>query len=138
MLISEGTFEEEKTSAVRINRKWRADMSELVALDKLERELQDFAPAALRAEPLEQPITQVKSFGELPTRELDTLIRETEEQIAKLKGDAQAVRDIYSKHTARITRDLKLLQEVVKLGANTLKDLRDQCHGLNSTDKEQV
>lgn len=116
-------------------------LKEVIALDKLERVIsrelpEHFAPAIQRAEPLEEPIEKVQSFAELPTKELDTMIRETEEEIARLKGDAQAVRDIYMKHTARITRDLRRLQDVVKLGANTLKDLREQCSGLHSDEKQ--
>lgn len=99
-----------------------------------------YAPPDLREDPTLQ---QIKSFGELPTKEIDEIIATAESELATLKRDAQAVRDMYVKHTTRIASDIKRLQEGVKLSMETMKNLRQQCAALDSphqpdTDNEKV
>ena len=72
-------------------------------------------------------VEQVLQFGDLPTKELDDIIAAAENEIAALKADAQAIRDMYSKHTQRVVADVKHLQSEVKLSMNLMKELRKQC-----------
>ena len=86
----------------------------------------DYAPPRVREES-QVLVKQVETFGELPTKELDDIVAAAEAEIAALKRDAQAVRDMYVKHTQRIAADIKRLQEGVRLSMDTMKALREQC-----------
>lgn len=91
---------------------------------------EEYAPRSLRNQLGQQsnlPVTQIMSFGELPTKELDEIVAAAEAEIARLKADAQAVRDLYTKHTSRIAADIKRLQEGVRLSMKTMEALRAQC-----------
>ena len=69
------------------------------------------------------PVHQIRTFGELPMRELDDIIAAAEAEIALLKKDAQAIRDMYVKHTNRIADDIRRLDEGVRLSMETMKQL---------------
>ena len=84
-----------------------------------------------------EPAHQIRTFGELPTRELDDIIAAAEAEIALLKKDAQAIRDMYVKHTNRIADDIRRLQEGVRLSMETMKQLRDQCTALDEPQRER-
>ena len=96
----------------------------------------DYAPPALRGAPT-PPMEQVKTFAELPTKELDEIVTAAEAEIAELKRDAQAVRDMYTKHTQRITADIERLREGVRLSMETMEALRVQCLKLDATGGEE-
>ena len=88
-----------------------------------------FAPPGMRG--LEEPVRQVKTFGELPTAEIDDMIASAEANIAELKNQAQQVRDIYVRYTNKIVEDINRLQQGVKLSMDALKTLGEQCQNLN-------
>jgi hypothetical protein len=88
--------------------------------------IEDYAPRKQL-----EPAMQIKSFGDLPTKELDEIISAAEAEIAALKLDAQAIRDTYVKNTNRIIADIKRLQEGVRMSMETMKQLREQCRQLN-------
>lgn len=90
----------------------------------------DYAPPAVRQQQLESSVVQVKSFGELPTKEIDEMIAKAKADIAKLEEKGQAVRDVYVKHTGQIMEAIKTLQETVQLGMKTLDQLNEQCTAL--------
>jgi len=83
-------------------------------------------------EPEEPMADQVKSFGELPTRELDQIVSAAEAEIAALKLDAQAIRDMYVKHTNRVAADIDRLREGIKVSMVTLNTLRQQITDLDA------
>jgi hypothetical protein len=91
----------------------------------------DYGPPEVRAD---TSFKQILSFGELPTREIDELLSRVEAELAELKNDAQAVRDLYTKHTSRIAADIQRLQEEVRLSMQTMKTLRQQCAELDKLD----
>lgn len=91
------------------------------------RDLYGNVPAA--AEPA---IDQVERFGALPTKEIDEIVAAAEAEIANLKRDAQAVRDLYVKHTSRIAADIKRLREGVSLSMEMMGKLREQCIALDA------
>src|SRR5262245_10797886 len=77
-----------------------------------------YAPPAVREareDREEKVLAQVQKFGDLPTQELDNIVTAAEQELAALKADAQAVRDLYQKHTTRIRADLLRLREGMKL-----------------------
>lgn len=94
--------------------------------------VENFAPLAMRPRALEEPMEQVKTFGALPTKEIDEVLAAAKEQIAELEREAQSVRDMYVERTTRIVSDIKRLQEGVKLSMDTMRSLRQQCERLNS------
>lgn len=104
----------------------------VVDLERFEKEFTapdkptNYAPLANR-KAMETPMKQVLTFGDLPTKEIDDLISRTKQNIAQLEQDAQAVRDIYVKHTTRIVEELKALDERVQLSMSTLRSLKEQC-----------
>lgn len=104
----------------------------VVDMEKFEKEFtapdkpSNYAPLAKR-QAMEAPMKQVLTFGDLPTKEIDELISRTKQNIAQLEQDAQAVRDIYVKHTTRIIEEMKALDERVQLSMATLRDLKEQC-----------
>jgi hypothetical protein len=104
----------------------RIDEAE-VAVDRSARA---YAPPAIRNDQ-EAAITQVKTFGELPTRELDAIIAAAKGEIAALELDCQAIRDMYIKHTTRVAGDIKRLQDGVKAAMETMRVLREQCAQLD-------
>lgn len=87
-------------------------------------EVRAFAPPAHRQDAI---VEQVVKFGDLPTKELDDIIAAAENEIQALKSDAQAIRDMYSKHTERVVVDVKRLQGEVKLAMNLMAELRKHC-----------
>jgi hypothetical protein len=87
--------------------------------------------AANGPESAEVVIDKVESFGALPTKEIDEIVSAAEAEIANLKRDAQAVRDLYSRHTARIAADVKRLREGVRLSMEMMGQLREQCIALD-------
>lgn len=107
-------------------------------LNKIAKEIMErpeaYAPPAVR-EDQQVLVSQVMKFGDLPTKELDEIIAAAEAEIASLKRDAQAVRDMYVKHTNRIAADIRRLQEGVKLSMDTMKTLREQCAKLDVIEK---
>lgn len=100
-----------------------------VNMDKFDQAIQSYAPPAQRA--LEEPVKQVQTFGELPTKEIDEMVKAAEDQIAELKAQGQQVRDLYVRYTERLVEDLNRLQEGVKLSMEALKALKEQCQSLN-------
>jgi hypothetical protein len=99
-----------------------------------------YAPPQYRPDAI---VEQVVKFGDLPTKELDDIIAAAENEIAALKSDAQAIRDMYSKHTERVVVDVKRLQGEVKLAMTLMSELRKQCglldtnvRAANITDRE--
>src|SRR4030095_10820221 len=103
------------------------------------REISDpYAPPHIRnglngPGPAEEAVEKVEKFGDLPTKELDEIVKAAEESIADLKRDAQAVRVLYVKHTSRIAADIKRLHEGVKLSIELMDKLRAQCIQLDQT-----
>jgi hypothetical protein len=83
----------------------------------------DYGPPEVRAD---TTFKQVLSFGELPTREIDDLLARLKAEMAEFESDAQAVRDLYQKHTSRIVAGMQRLQDEVRLSMDTMKTLRDQ------------
>ena len=90
-----------------------------------------YAPPVTRNKQEEPVADQVKSFGELPTRELDEIVASAEAEIAALKADAQSIRDMYVKHTMRVAQDIERLREGIKLSMTTLHTLRTQVGALD-------
>lgn len=109
------------------------DMRDLARrLDQETDAVQSFAPPAIRnANREDVAIDQIKSFGALPTKELDEIVAAAKAEIAHLENDAQAIRDMYMKHTRRVEADIKRLQEGVKLSMETMRLLREQCAKLD-------
>ena len=70
-----------------------------------------YAPPSQRPDAIDRTIEQVHMFGDLPTKELDDIILAAENEIAALKADAQAIRDMYVKHTERVVNDVQRLSE---------------------------
>ena len=100
-----------------------------------------YAPPSQRPDAIDRTIEQVHMFGDLPTKELDDIILAAENEIAALKADAQAIRDMYVKHTERVVNDVKRLQSEVKLSMQLMHELRTQCGLLDAnaaalTDRE--
>lgn len=91
----------------------------------------NYAPPAIREESV---FDQIKSFGELPTRELDEIVSAAEDEIAALKREAQDLRDMYVRNSVRIASGIRRLQKGVKLSMETMHTLRTQCSNL---DKEK-
>jgi hypothetical protein len=101
--------------------------------------VQSFAPPAIRnAHQEEVAINQIKSFGALPTKELDEIVAAAKAEIAHLEADAQAIRDMYMKHTKRVEADIKRLQEGVKLSMETMRLLREQCAKLDEPEVQPI
>jgi len=90
-----------------------------------------YAPPAVRDRQEEPVADQVKSFGELPTTELDEIVAAAEAEVAALKADAQTIRDLYVKHTSRVARDIDRLREGIKISMTTLQTLREQVVALD-------
>jgi hypothetical protein len=116
----------------------RVDMKELVKrIEETTAVVQEFAPK--NHVPPDAPVIEhIARFGELPTKEIDDVIAAAEAEIADLKRDAQAVRDLYSKYTAKLIEDTKRLREGVRLSMETMKQLRDQCQALDDPPKFEV
>lgn len=110
------------------------ELSEKIHLDRKSNPV-DYAPPPFREDPA---ILHVKTFGELPTKELDEIMNAVEAEIEALKKEAQAVRDMYMKHTTRITSSIQRLQEGVKLSMETMGSLRAQCLKLDNGDTPEV
>jgi hypothetical protein len=107
------------------------DMARLANVIEYEQEqsrTNDYAPVAVRQ--LDVPIKQIKAFAELPTKEIDDLVRNAEEEIARLKNEAQEIRDAYVKYTELLVARVNGLTERVKLGNQAMKNLRDECSKL--------
>lgn len=81
--------------------------------------------------PTAEVLHVVKTFGELPTKEIDDLIEAAENEIAELKREAQGVRNLYTEYTTRITEDIKRLQLGVAASLKTMQELREHCAKLN-------
>lgn len=93
----------------------------------------EFAPPSIRRPQDEvATIDQIKTFGELPTKELDEIVEAAEARIEQLKADMQVVRDMYVKQTSRIVADVKRLQKGVEFSMDAMKALRQQCEKLNT------
>lgn len=90
-------------------------------------------PPAREPGPVEPVVDQIQSFGGLPTKEIDDIVAAAEAELANLKRDAQAVRDLYVLHTQRIANDIKRLREGVKLSMELMNELREQCIALDAT-----
>jgi hypothetical protein len=88
-----------------------------------------YAPPAHREE---RAVDQLQSFGELPTRELDEIIRQAKNELASIENDAQTIRDAYVRHTSRIRRDIERFRQSIQLSMDTMKQLREQCMQLDS------
>lgn len=84
-----------------------------------------------RYPPTAEVLHVVKTFGELPTKEIDDLIEAAENEIAELKREAQGVRNLYTEYTTRITEDIKRLQTGVAASLKTMQELREHCAKLN-------
>jgi hypothetical protein len=82
--------------------------------------------------PAEPVFEQIETFGALPTKELDDIIAAAEANLANLKRDAQAVRDLYAKHTARIIADVKRLHQGVNFSVDLMNELREKVLALDS------
>lgn len=54
---------------------------------------------------------QVQRFGDLPTEEIDKLLDRLEQQREEIIKAAQAIKDVYAKHTERLKADIAQLQE---------------------------
>jgi hypothetical protein len=91
-----------------------------------------YAPPVIRGD---DTVKEIRTFGALPTTELDEIVSAAKAEIASLEADAQAVRDLYVKHTERIAAGIKRLREGVRLSMDTMKQLREQCEAL---DKEET
>lgn len=96
------------------------------AAESLSDDYLDYAPPAIRNRQEVTVVDQIKSFGELPTRELDEIVAAAKAEIATLEVDAQEVRDMYVKHTTRITQDIERLRDGIKMSMETLKSLREK------------
>ena len=99
-------------------------------------EPRDYAPPAVRRQPtvdeaVELSIRTVASFGELPTKEIDVIIRETREEIDTLEREAQKIRDNYMRSTTQLTDRIEQLRELVRLSMGTMRTLQEQCGALN-------
>jgi uncharacterized small protein (DUF1192 family) len=95
--------------------------------EEIESSARNYAPPAIRnSKPEETAIVQVKSFSDLVTKELDDTIAAAEAEIASLKAECQAVRDVYVRHTNRITTEIKRLREGVRMSMETIKTCHEQ------------
>jgi hypothetical protein len=91
-----------------------------------------YAPPAIRnAQAGEAVIVQVKSFSELITKELDDMIAAAKAEIAELEAECQATRDDYVRHTTRISKDIKRLEDGVRLSIETVRLLHEQVRKLD-------
>ena len=88
-------------------------------------------------ESAEVVIDQVETFGALRTKELDEIVAGADAEITQLKKDAQAVRDMFVKHTNRIADDIGKLREGVRLSMEMMGKLREQCLAIDG-EREDV
>lgn len=95
-----------------------------------------YAPPKFR-EDQQLLVKQIETFGQLPTKELDEIVTAAENQLARLKDEAQVIRDMYVKHTTRVAADIKRLQEGIKLSLETMKNLREQCAQLDGPEAQE-
>ncbi len=96
-----------------------------------------YAPPEVRnAVPNEEPVVRhITKFAELPTKEIDEVVKAAKEEIEALEAYAQKVRDLYVTATDRINSDIKRLREGVRLSMETMQQLRDHCSALNEEPK---
>jgi hypothetical protein len=104
-------------------------------------EVKRYAPPAVRGDVLREaekpPEDQVKTFGELPTKELDEITAKAEAEIALLKKEMQAVRDLYVNHTRRIVNRITRLRAGIKVTMGYLDKLKAECAQLDIEEDEK-
>jgi len=87
----------------------------------------DYAPPAQRMENLRDlAVRTIDSFGELPTTELDEVIRKAKEEIADLEARAQTIRDDYVRRTDDVKARITRLTTGCLLAKETMDKLREQ------------
>jgi hypothetical protein len=115
--------------------------AQLAAADEAANAISEFAPPDVRRQtvPHEGPIIQhVSRFAELPTAEIDEVLRAAREEIEALEKKAQMVRDLYIRATNQISADVRRLREGVRLSMETMEQLRGHCQGLNGELKQEA
>lgn len=65
---------------------------------------------------------QIKSFIDLPTKNLDMMLAELRTEMETLERTAQAIRDHYQAETERLVDAIALVKEAVRLGMETTEE----------------
>jgi hypothetical protein len=113
-------------------------------LDAIERELSlppreadEFAPKRITKENLpDLAIKVIKTFGALPTTELDEMIHAMEVEVAQIKRDAEQIKSDYYALTSEMVSNIKRLTSGCSLAKEALSTLRTQVLELNSDPKQ--
>lgn len=90
---------------------------------------QDYAPPSIREA---QPPVVVDTFGELPTDEIDEIVKAAKAELVALEKDGEEIKAMYLKHIARVRADYERLRNGMKLSMDTFKLLREQCLALDT------
>jgi hypothetical protein len=113
-------------------------------LDAIERELSlpprepdEFAPKRVTKENLpDLAIKVIKTFGALPTTELDEMIHAMEVEVAQIKRDAEQIKADYFSLTSEMVSNIKRLTSGCSLAKDALAILRTQVLELNSPEPQ--
>jgi hypothetical protein len=109
-------------------------------LDAIERELslparaaEDYAPKKRppKEELPELAMKVIRTFGALPTTELDEMIHLMEVEVAQIKRDAEQIKSDYFALTSDMVANIKRLTSGCALAKETLGTLRTQVLNLN-------
>lgn len=111
------------------------DMKNLSQQIENDPEILSYAPPGVREPdgvPSDEPaVRHIAAFVEVPTKEIDEMMKAGRAEWEELERTAQLVRDLYVKYTDRLTKDVKRLREGTRLSMVALNTLREECLKLN-------
>jgi hypothetical protein len=98
----------------------------------------DYAQPAHRNErPQPSDIQQIKSFAELPAREIDEIIAGAKAEFETLEKKAMALKESYNNQAQRLLDDFDKLRSGMKLSDEMFDNLRAQVLKLDATDQQE-
>jgi hypothetical protein len=97
----------------------------------------EFAPPEHRADRMQNITVQaLQKFADLPTSEIDRIEAAADHEHARLKAEAQRLRDSYQHGVERLKADFLRYVAGAKLSTETFEGLRERCSALDKTDIE--
>jgi hypothetical protein len=118
----------------------RVDMQELADRIRSDTPTSDytpdeFAPPEHRADRMQNITVQaLQKFADLPTGEIDRIEAAADHEHARLKAEAQRLRDSYQHGVERLKADFLRYVAGAKLSTETFEGLRERCSALDKTD----
>ncbi len=79
----------------------------------------------------DETLSVIETFEELPTKEIDEILKAARAEMASIEDHANAVKRMHAEHVAQIRADVERLRENIKLAGDTFNALRDQIIALD-------